>query len=188
MAKFKRNDSRISRKIAGKYGLIQANRTKWLLHNASKKLIIHANTHRLSIVLENIKGIRRLYRKGNGQGPYYRGRLNSWSFYELGRQISYKASWEGLPVIHVNPEGTSSKCSICGDHMTVFSKQSNRMHRCPSCGCYIDRDVNAARNILSATGLRFSLVGPSVEAVRGNPTPMVIPGVDDSQSSSRVQY
>jgi hypothetical protein len=43
-------------------------------------------------------------------------------------------------------------------------------------------NVHAARNILSA-GLRFSLEGLSVEAVKGNPTTMVIPGVDDSQPS-----
>jgi hypothetical protein len=31
--------------------------------------------------------------------------------------------------------------------------------------------------------LRFSLKGLSVEAVKGNPSTMVIPGVDDSQPS-----
>jgi putative transposase len=101
VARFKRDDSRIRRKIADKYGRIQRNRTQWFLHNASKKLVDHSRTNSLGIALENIKGIRRLYRKGNGQGSYYRGRLNSWSFYEFGRQISYKASWEGLPVVHV---------------------------------------------------------------------------------------
>ena len=180
IARFKRDDSRIRRRIAGKYGRIQRNRTQWILHNASKKLVDHARTNSLRLALENIKGIRRLYQKGNGQGSYYRGRLNSWPFYEMDRQVSYKASWEGLPVVHVNPSGTTSKCSVCGDRM-VFSKESRMLH-CPSCGNYIDRDVNAAGNILSA-GLRFSLQGLSVEAVKGNPTPMVIPGVDDSQSS-----
>jgi len=180
VARFKRDDSRIRRRIAGKYGRIQRNRTQWLLHNASKKLVDHSRTNSLGIAIENVKGIRRLYHKGNGQGTRYRGRLNSWPFYELDRQISYKASWEGLPVVHVNPKGSTSKCSICGDRM-VFSKESRMLH-CPTCGYHVDRDVNAARNILSA-GLRFSPLGLSVEAVKGNPTLMVIPGVDDSQSS-----
>ena len=33
--------------------------------------------------MEDLKGIRRMYQKGNGQGTHYRSRLNSWSFYEL---------------------------------------------------------------------------------------------------------
>ena len=84
------------------------------------------------------------------------------------------------PVIHVNPKGTTSRCSVCGDRM-VFSKESRTL-RCPSCGLYIDRDVNAPRNILSAglrlrlSGLdRFGLKGLSGEAVKGNPTSTVIP-------------
>jgi len=184
IARFRRDDARVRQRIAGKYGRIQRNRTQWLLHNASRKLVDHARTKRLGIALENIKGIRRLYQKGNGQSHYYRGRLNSWSYYELDRQLSYKASWEGLPVVHVDPKGTTSKCSVCGDRM-VFSKESRMLH-CPSCGSHVDRDVNAARNILFA-GLRFSLLGLSDEAVKGNPMAMVIPGVDDSQSSPAVE-
>jgi putative transposase len=180
VAKFKRDDSRIRRRIAGKYGRIQRNRTQSILHNATKKLVDHARINSLGVALENIKGLRRLYRKGNGQGSYYRGRLNSWPFYEMDRQVSYKMSWIGLPVFHVDPNGTTSKCSVCGDRM-VFSKESRTLH-CPSCGYYVDRDVNAARNVLSA-GLRFSLLGPSNEAVKGNPMTTVLPGVDDSQSS-----
>ncbi|HEX9428834.1 MAG TPA: transposase, partial [Candidatus Bathyarchaeia archaeon] len=184
IARFKRNDSRIRRQIARKYGRIQTNRTQWLVHNVSKKIVRHAKTSRLNIALENIKHIRRLYRKGSGQGHYYRARLNSWPFYEVERQISYKASWEGLSVVHVSPRGTTRKCSICGDHL-AFSKQSSRMLGCSSCGNLVDRDVNAARNILyKAAGLRFGPKGLSIEAVKGNPSnAMVIPGVDVSQSS-----
>jgi len=184
IARFKRDDVRIRQRIAAKYGRIQRNRTQWLLHNATKKLVEHARKYDLGVALENIKGIRRLYRRGNGQSTYYRGRMNSWPFYEVGRQVSYKASWDGLPTVDVNPKGTTSKCSVCGDRM-VFSKESRMLH-CPSCSYQVDRDVNAARNILSA-GLKFSLLGLSDEAVKGNPTPMVIPGVDDSQSSLPVE-
>ena len=66
----------------------------------------------------------------------------------------------------------------------VFSKESRVLH-CPTCGVYADRDVNAARNICSA-GLRSSLSGLSVEAVKGNPPTPVIPGVDDSQPSLKM--
>src|SRR3989442_14930578 len=70
IARFKRNDSRISRQIARKYGRIQTNRTQWLVHNASKKIVRHAKASRLNIALENIKHIRRLFRKGSVQGHY----------------------------------------------------------------------------------------------------------------------
>ncbi len=180
IARFKRSDDRIRQRIASKYGRIQRNRTNWLLHNVSRKLVNHATKNRFSIVVERITGIRRLYRKGNGQTRYHRAQLNSWSYHELDKQLSYKTSWNGLPVVHVNPKGTSSKCSACGDQM-VFSKESRTL-RCSTCSLVIDRDVNAARNILSA-GLRFSLKGPSDEAMKGNPMIMAIPGVDDGQSS-----
>ena len=42
IARFKRNDSRIRRQIASKYGRIQTNRTQWLVHNASKEIVRHA--------------------------------------------------------------------------------------------------------------------------------------------------
>ena len=159
IARFKRSDSRVRRQIASKYGRVQVNRTQWLIHNASREIVGHAKSSRLNIVLENIKHLRQLYRKGNGQGHYYRARLNSWPFREIERQISYKAFWEGLSIVHVNPRGTTRRCSICGDHM-VFSKQRERILRCSSCGSLVDRDVNAARNILNrAAGLRFGLKG-----------------------------
>jgi len=80
----------------------------------------------------------------------FRGKMNSWPFYELQRQIEYKARWLGLPVKYVNAAGTSSKCAICGsktipeEHRTLF---------CSCCNVVVDRDVNAAKNIL-ARGIR----------------------------------
>ncbi len=65
------------------------------------------------IVFEDLNGIRKLYRKGNGQGNKFRRKLNSWSFYELQRQIEYKADWEGIPVRFVDPKCTSKLCPIC---------------------------------------------------------------------------
>jgi putative transposase len=93
---YKRNDVQIRKALYGKYGMIQKNRVSQLLYNVSKKIIEHAKANRLAITMENIKGICKLYRAGNGQGNKYCARMNSWSFYELQRQIQYKAGWEGI--------------------------------------------------------------------------------------------
>ncbi len=167
---FKRNDARIRRRVYGKYGAIQRNRVGWLLHNVSASIVRRAKEKRFGIVMENIKGIRKLYRKGNGQGTTYRARLNSWSFYELQRQIEYKARWEGIPVAYVAARGTSVNCSICGSRTYPNGR---RTLFCPRCGISIDRDVNAARNILAKGGVRFTPDGPPDarrEAVKGNET------------------
>jgi len=59
-----------------------------------------------------------------------------------------KAEWRGGRVILVNPNGTSQKCSGCGE--VVPKELSERKHSCPQCYLVLDRDVNAARNILKA--------------------------------------
>lgn len=177
----KRNDVRIRRKIAGKHGRIEKERVKRILHNASKLVVDYARERNMAIVMEDIKGIRKLYQKGNGQGRRYRGRMASWSYYELQRQIEYKAQWEGLPVIYVKAGGTSSKCSVCGDKLFA---EEGRMMYCVKCHRRIDRDMNASINILNR-GVRFAPVGPAGEAMKGNPVvsyaPKVIPGADAGQ-------
>ncbi len=159
-----RNDSRITQRVYAKYGVRQRNRVKQLLHRTSKQIITEAKSSRSAIVMERLTGIRKLYKKGNGQGRDYRARMNGWSFAELQRQVEYKARWEGLPVIYVKPHGTSVKCSICGSRM---KPEENRTLKCGSCGFTVDRDVNAARNILAAgmRALRFGAVAPAGEAM-----------------------
>ena len=142
---FKRNDVRIRRQLFQKYGEKQGNKVNQILHHVSKDIVEKAKQNKFGIVMENLKGIRKLYRKGNGQGRNYRAQLNSWSFYEFQRQIKYKAKWEGIPVVYVPARNTSRKCSICGSNLIP---EENRVLRCLLHGT-IDRDVNAARNILT---------------------------------------
>ncbi|MBU2685698.1 MAG: transposase [Gammaproteobacteria bacterium] len=61
--------------------------------------------------------------------------------------LSYKAEWAGRVKIEVNPKGTTQRCSACGK--IVPKDLSVRVHSCP-CGLNIDRDFNAALNILRA--------------------------------------
>jgi len=74
VASFKRDDVRIRRAIASKYGLRRTARTGHLLHTATKTIVALAVQRRQAIVLEDIRGIRCLYRKGSGQGRKYWGR------------------------------------------------------------------------------------------------------------------
>jgi putative transposase len=59
--------------------------------------------------------------------------------------LKIKAENAGLSTIAVNPNGTSQDCSNCGHK--VKKELSDRWHSCPNCGCSLDRDHNAARNI-----------------------------------------
>jgi putative transposase len=58
----------------------------------------------------------------------------------------YKAVEAGRKVVLVNPANTSQMCSGCGQ--IVKKDLSDRVHDCPYCGLTLDRDLNAAKNIL----------------------------------------
>jgi putative transposase len=59
-----------------------------------------------------------------------------------------KAASAGRHVVLVNPYNTSQLCSGCG--ALVPKPLEERTHRCPACGLVLDRDHNAALNILQA--------------------------------------
>ncbi|MHB2035243.1 MAG: zinc ribbon domain-containing protein, partial [Nitrososphaerales archaeon] len=170
-------------------GRLQTDKAQVEIHKITSRIVKQAKKQNFGIALENIKGIRKLYRKGNGQGKGYRFRLNSWTFGMFQRQIEYKAKREGLPVIYVNARGTSARCSICDDKMFV---KENRMLYCATCKRVIDRDENAAVNIRNR-GLEklfstwFKPIGLSDEAMKRNPvkelTAEVIPRADGSQGT-----
>ena len=61
--------------------------------------------------------------------------------------LAYKASDAGRLIVPVSPYQTSQICSGCGE--IVKKKLSQRWHNCPHCGLSIQRDVNAAINILA---------------------------------------
>jgi putative transposase len=68
-------------------------------------------------------------------------------FYELRRQIEYKAEWVGIQIVIADRWYPSSKtCSRCGV-VKKDLKLSDRTFICPDCGYTIDRDLNAAVNL-----------------------------------------
>ena len=71
------------------------------------------------------------------------------SWYELTRQLAYKAKWYGRTLIKIKTFYASSQlCHVCGYQNIEVKNLSLRKWRCPKCDAYHDRDINAAKNIL----------------------------------------
>lgn len=84
------------------------------------------------------------------------GRFLSW--------LTYYGEIYGIPVIAVEPVYTSQDCSRCGRR--IKKSLSVRTHLCP-CGAVLDRDHNAAKNILEKayrTGGQSETGGPPQNA------------------------
>lgn len=75
--------------------------------------------------------------------------IQSASWYEFARQLSYKSEWSGKNVVFIGRyEPSSQTCSECGYRNEETKDLGVRKWVCPKCGAVHDRDVNAARNIL----------------------------------------
>ncbi len=76
-----------------------------------------------------------------------------------GRFLAWVESYgviHDVPVVAVAPHFTSQNCSSCG--RVVKKSLSERTHRCRWCGLVLDRDENAARNILALALASFQAV------------------------------
>lgn len=100
-----------------------------------------------SIYVEDLQ-IKNMSRKGGAKKKGLNKGIVDASWGKFFENLSYKAEEAGREVIKIKPHYTSQVCSGCGE--IVKKSLSTRTHECPSCGLVLDRDANAALNILRA--------------------------------------
>lgn len=120
------------------------------LHKPSTRLINENQVIAIeSLAVRQMQKNRRLAKSISDAG---------WS--EFVRQLTYKAEWYGSILIRIDRWYPSSKrCADCGHTVATLPLKVRSWH-CPGCGATHDRDINAARNVLTA-GLAVSAHGES---------------------------
>jgi putative transposase len=115
-----------------------ANRRSDFAHKHSRELVSRYQT----IVFEDLAPQQMGANKGRGM----RKSIMDVAWSQFVEMTISKAEEAGRTVKLVNPRDTSKMCSDCGE--LVEKKLSERTHTCPHCGLVMDRDKNAALNIL----------------------------------------
>jgi len=84
--------------------------------------------------------------KGMTKNKYLAKSIVDASWNKFLQMLDYKAAEAGVQAIGVNSKRTTQTCSGC--QKIVSKTLATRKHKCPNCGLTMDRDINAARNIL----------------------------------------
>jgi putative transposase len=147
-AKLKRCQKRVSRKVKGSENRIKQ-RAK--LGKTHLKISRQRKDHAIKLALSAIKSndlvaYEDLRVKNMVKNHCLAKSINDAGWYQFRTWLEYFGKVYGRVNIAVNPAYTSQECSSCG---TVVKKSlSTRTHVC-RCGCQMDRDHNAAVNILT---------------------------------------
>lgn len=119
-----------------------ANRRRNFAHQEARKLVRRFGT----ICLEdlNTRGMLRNHCLAKCIHP---SGVPDAAWHQFAQIVTSKAAEAGGCVVQVDPRNTSKRCSRCGQ--LVQKALSVRVHQCPVCGLEINRDLNAAINILA---------------------------------------
>lgn len=137
------NRSKARVKLAKVYKKIN-DKKQYYLHAVSNSLIDENQV----ICMEdlNVKGMVRNHNLAES--------ISEMNFGEFRRMLEYKAKWYNRKIVFVDRFYPSSKtCHNCG-YVNKGLKLSDRQWVCPQCGEIVERDYNAALNILDE-GLRI---------------------------------
>jgi putative transposase len=111
-----------------------------ILHKTSRDIVDEAKRLKATIVLGDLKGIR----KGT-RGRRMNRIVSNMPYYRLTQMIIYKEHWEGIQVYKVGERNTSKTCHKCGN---IGGRFSQARFKCSNCGLdYFNADLNGAINI-----------------------------------------
>lgn len=155
--KLAREQRRLSRRKGARKGEKQSRR---YLKQRKRVARIHAKIadartdalHKVTTMLadENqVLCMEDLNAKGMVRNHHLAKAVSDASFGEFARLLEYKCAERGRSLVKIGRFYPSSKtCSACGHRLDALPL-SVRSWDCPVCGAHHDRDVNAARNILT---------------------------------------
>jgi putative transposase len=143
----KRSQRRVSRKVKGSSNRRKARQILGLRHlKVSRQRKDHAvKLARCVITSNDVVAYEDLSIKNMVKNHCLAKSINDASWHQFRVWMEYFGKVFGRITIAVNPQYTSQECSSCGE--VVKKTLSTRTHVC-RCGCVLDRDHNAARNIL----------------------------------------
>ena len=144
----KRSGRRVSRKVKGSKN---RNKARQILGKRHLKISRQRKDHavklaRCVISSNDVVAYENLRIKNMVKNHCLAKSINDASWYQFRVGLEYFAKVFKKITVAVNLQYTSQECSSCG--VIVKKTLSTRTHVC-KCGCVIDRDENAARNILS---------------------------------------
>ena len=166
--KLKKHQQRLSRKKKASHNRVKARKKVAKIHEH----ITHQRNdflHKLSrsyVDTYSLIAVEDLSISYMIRHPYLSQSIADASWSRFTQMLCYKAVRAGSRVVKVDPHGTSQICSQCGGK--VKKSLHERIHSC-SCGLVMDRDYNAAINILKrAVGQEL----PQVTPVEIEPLPL----------------
>jgi putative transposase len=144
----KRSGRRVSRKVRGSKNRLKARQILGKRHlKISRQRKDHAiKLARCVISSNDVVVYEDLRIKNMVKNHCLAKSINDASWYQFRVGLEYFGKVFDKITVAVNSQYTSQECSSCG--VIVKKTLSTRTHAC-KCGCVLDRDFNAARNILS---------------------------------------
>jgi putative transposase len=154
LKKLKRLQRVVSRRQKGSKNRKKAVRKLARLHRQIKyqrRNTLHQVTTRLAKT-KSVLVMEDLYVAGMLKNRHLAQAIGDVGFAEFKRQLLYKAAWYGARVLLADRwEPSSKRCSCCG-WLDVDLTLSDRTFHCEQCGLVLDRDLNAAINLVQLAG------------------------------------